>query len=530
MESLKISSAAIRDSLEARAGLKSKWPVTFDLSGSEATGRFEGEAGDLIVYGEIPSQIDGTFYRVSPDRFMPKADAVPIDGDGSVSAFRIKDGRVDFKVKYIQTERYKSDRRAGKSLFGGFKNSWDHHPCVRAAVDSTANTNVVYWAGRLLTLDEGANPYEIDPDTLETLGYDPYYDQIKSKAFTAHPKVDPFTQELVTFGYEATGPGSVDVVTWSIGKDGKKTEEVWVKSPFATLIHDCGITENYLVLMAWPFEAMMERMKTGGHHWAYRYDRPAVFIVVPRRKNSPPPGWQPGEYRVYNWKNCVITHTAGSWEEKDGKIFIETTRIHDNVFPFFPDPNGRLPPPDAKADFVRWEIDPSQPTDSWLPDPKVLVDFPSEFPRIDERLMGKKYKIMFLAVHLDHDEDGSDNVFHGLNTLAMLNTDTGEMKYFYPGAQATVQEPTFIPRSQDAPEGDGWVMALVEQRVASHCELVVIDTKDFTKPIAIAKLPFRVKSQIHGNWIDGKDLSTRKSIVHIPEEFKLSNKGHLMPL
>lgn len=59
----------------------------------------------------------------------------------------------------------------------------------------------------MLALKEAALPYEVDADTLETLGYDPF-GQIKSKTFTAHPKVDPYTDELVVFGYEASSPNS----------------------------------------------------------------------------------------------------------------------------------------------------------------------------------------------------------------------------------------------------------------------------------------------------------------------------------
>lgn len=515
-------------SLASRAGLKSKWPVAVDLAGSDVPGRFEGEVGDLLVYGDFPPEIDGTFYRVSHDIWAPKEGAAPLDQDGTVSAFRIRDGHVDFKIKYVQTEKYTLERRARKSLFGNFKNPYDRHPCVRAAVDSNANTNVIYWAGRLLALEEISNPYELDPDTLETVGYDPFYNQVKSKTMTAHPKVDPFTEELVTFGYEAKGLGTDDIVTWAIDKHGKKTEEFWLKAPFATLMHDCGVTENFIILMAWPFDVDIERMKAGGQHWAYRYDRPATFIVVPRRKNSPPPGWQLGEWRVYNWKNCMNIHSAAAWEE-NGKLYLESTRVHDNVFPFLASADGRMPPPDAKADFVRYEIDPAQPSGSWLPEPKLVLDIPSEFPRIDERFMTKKYKIIFMAVFLAQDEDGTDNIFHGLNALAMINTETGDKQYFYPGNHATVQEPVFVPRTDDAPEGDGWILAMIEQRATNHCELIVVDTKDFSKPIAIAQLPFRVKSQIHGNWVDWKALGPRKSLVNIPE-VKPTNKGPLEPL
>ena len=41
--------------------------------------RFEGEVQNLEVYGEIPKEIDGTFYRVMPDpAFPPFIDNDPV--------------------------------------------------------------------------------------------------------------------------------------------------------------------------------------------------------------------------------------------------------------------------------------------------------------------------------------------------------------------------------------------------------------------------------------------------------------------
>ncbi|KAJ5459509.1 uncharacterized protein N7458_001061 [Penicillium daleae] len=516
-------------SLAVYTGLKTKWPLAADLTGSDIPFRFEGEIADVIVYGEIPSEINGTFYRISLDRFAPKENSVPIDGDGLISAFRIENGHVDFKTKFVRTERYRQERRARKSLFGLYKSPWTHHPCVRAAVDSTGSTNVIRWAKKLLVLEEAGNPYEVDPDTLETIRYDPFEDQIKAKAFTAHPKIDPFTEELVVFGYEAKGPGSKDVVTYSLNRSGEKTAELWIEAPWCTLIHDCVITKNWLVLLLWPYEASLERMKDGGHHWAYAPDRLACFIVVPRRA-GPVVGWEKGEKsRVYNWNHCMNIHSAGAWEGEGGKIYLESTRVHGNVFPFFPSADGAATG-EAKGDFVRWEIDPTQPSGTFLADPQVILEIPSEFPRIDERFMSTEYNIVFLNVFIPQNADGSTNVFQGLNGLVMINTGTGEQQFYYPGDNCFAQEPIFIPRSFDAPEGDGFVMSLIEDRNSQNSQLVFLDTRAFTKPIAVAVLPFRVKSQVHGNWVPAGEIGERKSLVDVPELWPISNKGALEPL
>jgi hypothetical protein len=40
----------------------------------------------------------------------------------------------------------------------------------------------------------------------------------------------------------------------------------------------------------------------------------------------------------------------------------------------------------------------------------------------------------------------------------------------------------------------------------NRSEVVLLDTKDFKRPIAIVQLPFHVKAQIHGNWVENKVL------------------------
>ncbi|KAF7554811.1 hypothetical protein G7Z17_g2664 [Cylindrodendrum hubeiense] len=512
--------------------LTSKWPLAFDLAGSGLPCRLEGEVADLVVLGEIPPAIDGTFYRVMCDPFVPPdPNNVPIDGDGNISAFRIHNGRVDMKIKYIETERYKLERRASKALFGLYRNPFTHHPCVRAAVDSTANTNLVYWAGHLLALKEVALPYAVDPDTLETRCYDPFEDQVKAKTFTAHPKVDPYSDELVVFGYEAKGLATKDIVIYALDKDGKKHDEQWIEAPWCSFIHDCVITPNWIVLVLWPFEANLARLKAGKQHWAWDYNLPATFIAVPRRKTTPlPPGWKQGDYRVYSWKNSMLIHTGGAWEGKDHKLYFESSRVHDNAFPFFPPDDGRMPAADAKADFVRWEIDLTQPSGSKVQDPLMILDVPSEFPRIDERFMTKEIEYVFLNVFIPNQSDGNKNIFHGLNGIAMHSHRTGKTRWFYAGDNSLVQEPIFIPRTADAPEGDGWVIAMVERRDANRNDLVVLDTKDFETPIAIVQLPMHVKAQIHGNWVDASDLPEWVSLVREIPEVKISNKGALEPL
>ncbi len=171
-----------------------------------------------------------------------------------------------------------------------------------------------------------------------------------------------------------------------------------------------------------------------------------------------------------------------------------------------------------------------KPSGSSIPDPQVILDLPTEFPRIDERFMTHEYEYVFLDAFLPEKMDGSKNIYHGLNALAMHNSKTGKTRHFYAGDDSLVQEPIFIPRSDAAPEADGWVMAMVERKAANRNDIVVIDTREFEKPVAVVQLPFHVKAQIHGNWVEASRLKERKSLVKEIGALKISGRGALEPI
>ncbi|CAN9222638.1 unnamed protein product [Alternaria alternata] len=99
---------------------KRAFPPTPLYSGFMSPCRFEGEVQNLSVRGEIPSEIDGTFYRVMPDPQLPPfIENDPwFNGDGNISAFRIKDGSCHFKQKYVRTEKFVREREAKRALIG----------------------------------------------------------------------------------------------------------------------------------------------------------------------------------------------------------------------------------------------------------------------------------------------------------------------------------------------------------------------------------------------------------------------------
>src|SRR5215467_7934160 len=68
-------------------------------TGFNSPTRFEGDVYDCEVWGEIPSDIEGTFYRMQCDfDYRPPKNEwmTGFNGDGHISSMRFANGSVDY--------------------------------------------------------------------------------------------------------------------------------------------------------------------------------------------------------------------------------------------------------------------------------------------------------------------------------------------------------------------------------------------------------------------------------------------------
>ncbi|SPO03690.1 related to lignostilbene alpha,beta-dioxygenase I [Cephalotrichum gorgonifer] len=415
-------------------------------------------------------------------------------------------------MKYVETERFLLEREAGRRLFGIYRNPYTNDPSTRYANDSTGNTNIIYWAGNILALAERGLPWAIDPDTLETRRYDPYAGQITAKTFTAHPKIDPITNELVTWGQEAKGLGSTDVVTYNVTAEGKVRDVNWFNIPELRWIHDGWITENWIIMSALPFfYTGDEALKAGAQHWVFDPDTPQVMIVAPRRPSSPRhPDWKVGEFRQYIGDNGMIIHCGAAWEDENGLLQFESPWTTWNVFTFWNPPDYKQK--EVHGSYIRWTIDPSQATDTKITKAETIFPAFTEFPVVDDRFITTRQTTTFFVGSNTLGDEPQSN-FANFNTIVKLNTETGKSFVWDAGEGGQVSEPCFIPRSEDAPEGDGWLIFATSRAKAPRGEMIILDTRDFSRPVAVIQMPFVLRSQLHGNWVPNPNPGSKRRLT-----------------
>src|SRR5712675_2005684 len=315
----------------------------------------ECDAPHLKIEGELPRELNGTLYRNGPNPQFEAPGAHWFVGDGMLHAFQLENGRASYRNRWVRTPKWQAEHDAGRALFGGFGRKLPDAPASITQDGGVANTNIIFHAGRLLALEEGHLPTEIEPGTLNRVGYCDYKGAI-SGPFTAHPKIDPVTGEMVFFGYNAAGPLTPALSFGSVNASGVVTRFDRFEAPYAS----------------------MERAMRGRPPYAWEPDKGAYVGVMKRSGSAKDIVW-------FRAETCYVFHVMNAWEEGD-RIIADVMQFEEA--PLFTHPDGSpTDPKKSNARHCRWTFDLAANTDRFTQ--TYLDDLTGEFPRIDDRRAGQ---------------------------------------------------------------------------------------------------------------------------------------------
>jgi carotenoid cleavage dioxygenase len=179
------------------------------------------------------------------------------------------------------------------------------------------------------------------------------------------------------------------------------------------------------------------------------------------------------------------------------KLHLDLCLYEGNCFPFFPTPAGETAPA-VPPMLTRLTMDLDSNSGEFTKTP--LLPSPCEMPRTDDRYQGRPYRYGYCI---------SYRGAPGTSAVGKLDHQTGQFTTWSPGPDSAVQEPQFAPRAPDSPEGDGWLLTLVNRVAEKRSELAVLDAQDLEAgPVALIRLPTRVRSTFHGTWAPAAALQT----------------------
>ncbi len=179
------------------------------LNGALTPNFDELTATDLEVIGTIPSDIDGVYIRNTEN---PVHEAIghyhPFDGDGMLHAMVFKDGKAEYRNRFVRTKGFDAEQEAGEAIWAGIANNpkkskrpgWGAQGYLKDA----SSTDVVVHAGQVLsTFWQCGDGYRLDPFTLEQHGAERW---TPLDGISAHPKVDERSGEMLFFNYSTYPP------------------------------------------------------------------------------------------------------------------------------------------------------------------------------------------------------------------------------------------------------------------------------------------------------------------------------------
>jgi len=464
------------------------YPDHPNLNGNYAPLRMECEINDLIIDGEIPQDLYGSFYRNGPDpQFPPLNQYHWFGGDGMIHAFHFENGRVSYLNRWSKTSKWKQERKAGKSLIDGLNPMNSDPQWDPKGEDGTANTNIMFHAGKLLALEEAHVPFELDPITLESKGAYDYGGKLKSP-MTAHPKIDPVSGDMYGFSYTAGNFFSSKMSYFVINSKGELKSYEEFEAPFASMVHDFMVTDQHIIFPIFPLTIDFDRIMKGNSPIAWEPDKGTHVGVMPRDGTVQDIQWFDSEAKY-------VFHPMNAYT-KDGKIIADVMQFEEA--PLFPHADGtKGDPKKAEARLNRWEINLESNSRSFKSD--YLDENMGEFPRLDERLSTLEYRHGYYASGIGELPDG-----YSFNSIVHHDHVKGSIESYTLNMHDSLGEPVFIPKNKTSEEGDGYLLTIAHRAIENRSDLLILDASNVSKgPIAVAKLPHRIPHGFHGNWRQG---------------------------
>ncbi|HEV7714173.1 MAG TPA: carotenoid oxygenase family protein [Steroidobacteraceae bacterium] len=451
--------------------------------------RLESDMRDLeVIRGSVPRDLNGTLYRCGPDRQYPPmtAEDVFIDGEGMVHLFRFENGHVDYRSRWVRNERFKLQEQARRSLFGRYRNRHTDDPSVAGKNRGTANTNVVWHGKKLLVLKEDSLPIEVDPITLETRGEWNFGGKVDAVSLTAHPKLDLHTNEMLSFSYQARGDGTMDFAFYIADVNGKIVHSMWFDMPYPGMVHDFAVTDTHVIVPFFPLVTDMAVLKRGGPYYVWHPDKHSHFAVFPRRGSAKDIRWFQGP--PVSAGHMMNAHNEGT------RLHLDLCLYQGNCFDFFPTHDGSAFKPSPPM-LTRLTFDTGHSHDGY--EAKLLSQSPCEMPKCDDRFMGKPYRYGFGICRPPTAPAGA----MGLGAIGCFDHANGTLATWAPGENCGVHEPNLVIKP-GASEADGYLLTIVNRLNENRSDLAILNARRLADgPLAVLRLPVRVRSTFHGMWV-----------------------------
>jgi carotenoid cleavage dioxygenase-like enzyme len=462
---------------------------------------------------------------------------------------------------------------------------------------SVANTGILFHDGRALATCEAGPPMRMSLPGLETVGW---YNGKKAEGeadgeegpgfggegligfmkewTTAHPRVDPRTEELILFHSTFVSPYvhySIVPATYQPKQPTTPLERPsrLLNAPVpgitsAKMMHDFGVSMNHTVIMDLPLS--LDPLNLAKNIPVVAYDPCAAsrFGVFPRHR--------PDLVRWFETTACCVFHTANTWDDAYTNKLTGNTEFSavnmlacrltsaslvfsagDITIPAVTKSTVLQEEEQCRLYYYQFDMTPSTGKNV-IKYQFALAALPFEFPsnREDTSMAKQKYvygcststgsftAALGRAVKIDClvkidsqtlikrgiKDSNVEPVSGCVDTRSideiMASKDKEDpIKIFRMPQNCYAQEPRFVPRKDGKREDDGWLLTYVfdesqldergECKPDAKSELWIIDAVDMKTIVARVTLPSRVTYGLHGVFVDEKKILSQRPVETI---------------
>ncbi len=436
------------------------------------------------LHGRIPAGLSGVLHRNGPGRFSRNDWRYRhwFDGDGLVHAWRLDRGSdVTHTARFVETRKWQAEEAAGRFLYPTFGSQPPHGRGLHGPDDiNAANTSVMMVNGELMALWEGGSAWRLDPESLDSRGPRNWGDGLGGLPFSAHPKIDP-DGTIWNFGQAASHDM---LVMYQIGVDGQLRRADIIHDIPGGMIHDFAVTDRSLVFLVG--NLAFQRMQMPFLD-SFGWDDSRGMRVIAIDKGD----WS--RRRTWELPPGFLFHVGGAWEDPDGTIHVDAALSDDSEIATGHARDVMLGTPRLEHQSISRMRQITLYPDGRA-DQAVFSDVCAEFPQVDPRFTG-------LARRFTWHVGWPDGHMRGATQLVQRDVISGQTRRYDFGTDIVVEEPLFIPSSQRAEEGEGWLVHTALNKRERATELHVFDAQRLEDgPVTSWRLPYACPLGFHGCW------------------------------
>ncbi len=478
-------------------------PASYDLQEWQKGYRSLLEERDYWIdeiEGQVPPELSGTLFRNGPGLLDINGQQFhhPFDGDGMVCAFTFGEGRVHFRNRFVRTQAFIEEEKAGKILYRGVFGTQKSGGWLANAFDlklkNIANTNILYWGDKLLALWEAAEPHRLDPATLETIGLE-YLDGVlqTGSAFAAHPRIDPDCGGELRLVNFAVKPGlSTTISLYEFNPSGKLVQQQTHSVPGFAFMHDFAITPNYCIFFQAPMSfnplPFLMGMKGAGQCLKIQPNKPTQVIIIPRHGSEP--------VRIIPVDAGFVFHHANAFEQEG--LYVDSICYAD------------FPTIDPAQDYRQVKFSALAPGQLWrfrfdlntqTVERELIESRCCEFPVVHPDRVGRPYRYVYMGAA----DAATGNA--PLQAVLKIDVSTGDRQIWSAAPHGFAGEPIFVPRPNGQAEDDGWLLTLIFNGELERSQLIIHDARDIREPLAKLSLKHHVPYGLHGSFTPERFLA-----------------------